>query len=412
MSRNLRRLAGVVRLGLARFTGRLFGGDSRQLWSSIAGVAFAVMLMTTVGGISLGLASQSAIESEDVDYWVVPDAASASAIAVSVDAPRLGGVHSVTDRLAEDDRVDYATPVLIRVLELSNPQTGHSEYVLVAGVIPDSTSRSIIGLPTAPLEPGDPHYADGNYDGRWTGQAVLSSGAATLLDAEQGTTLSPKTGSATNRSLTVSGVAESEYTTGVGEVPVALVHLSEAQTLSGATSGDQADQILVSTDDAAVAGDIEQLYPQTNVVKRTGFAQQQLSSSSLPLAIAVGAVLTAFVVGTLFVATMMGLEVLSERASLATLAAIGYSSSSRSLLLVVETLGVTLSGAVVGLGLGIGGIELTNVLTERYLGITSVARFDPLLVAAAFVVSVLIGLFASVYPVWLSHRANPVEVLQ
>ncbi|WP_225317633.1 MULTISPECIES: ABC transporter permease [Haloferax] len=368
--------------------------------------------MTTVGGISLGLASQSAIESEDVDYWVVPDAASESAIAVSVDAPRLGGVHAVTDQLNADDRIDYSTPVLIRVLKLSNPQTDTNEYILVAGVVPDSNSRSILGLPTGSLEPGDPHYANGQYTGPWTGEVVLSAGAAELLGAEQGTQLFPKSGSGIDKSFTVADVAESEYTTGVGEVPVALVHLSEAQALSGATNGDQADQILVSTDNAGVASDIEQLYPQTNVVKRTGFAQEQLSSSSLSLAIAVGAVLTAFVVGTLFVATMMGLEVLAERTSLATLAAIGYSSGSRSLLLVVETLSVTLIGAIIGLVLGMGGIELTNILSEKYLGIASVARFDPLLIAAAFVISIFIGVFASIYPVWLSHRANPVEVLQ
>ncbi|SEM06972.1 ABC transporter permease [Haloferax larsenii] len=410
MSRRLQRLAGVIRLGLARFTGRLFGGDSRQLWSSIAGVAFAVMLMTTVGGIGLGLASQSAIESEGVDYWVVPEAGSASAIAVSVDAPRLGGVHSVANKLNARSDVDYATPVLLHVTRIENPRTEASEYVLLVGVVGDGSNQSILGLPTTPLTPGDPYYADGDYDGPWTGEVVLSDAAATLLDVKKGEKIAPAT--APNETLSVATISESNYATGGGPISIGVVHLSEAQELAGATNGDQADQILVSTNNGAVRKEIESLYPGTEVVTQSGFAQQQASNSSLSLAIAIGGVVTAFVVGSLFVATLMGLEILSQTESFATLAAIGYSTRSRALLVLIETLSVTLLGGAIGLLFGLGGIELANYLGETYLGVSPVALFDPVLVGAAAVVALLIGATASVYPIWLSRRSNPLEVLQ
>jgi putative ABC transport system permease protein len=404
------RYGGLLRLAVGRIAGRVRRGDARQLFVSVLGVAVAIMLMVTVGGVAIGLASQSAIQGENVDYWIVPEGTTATSIAVSVGGPQLGGTHAAAARLNDHEQIEYATPVLLRVIQLRAPASDSTEYVIAVGVIPDDQPRSILGVSTGGLTPGDPHYANGSYEGPWTGEVVASDAAATLLDLEAGQDVSLPSRQ-TNRTLRVTNVSAGGEQTGMGPLPVVVLHQSELQSLTGATSGDPADQILVSTNSPNVRPTIENLYPRTTVVQKSGFSGQDLSTSSLPVAIALTAVLTAVVVGTLFVATMMGLELHADRRQLAVLAAIGYRTRSRAFLVVVETFVLTFLGAALGTGLGVGGIYLTNRLADSYLGVDSVAVFDPLLVAAAAVVAAVIAAFASIYPVWLTRRADVLEVL-
>jgi putative ABC transport system permease protein len=107
----------------------------------------------------------------------------------------------------------------------------------------------------------------------------------------------------------------------------------------------------------------------------------------------------------------MGLATVDDRRSLATFAAVGFSERSRVLLVLVEVLSTAVLGGVGGVALGVGGIALTNAASRRYVG-APVASVDARLLVAGVVVSVLIGLFAAVYPLWLSRRTPVVEVLE
>lgn len=403
-----RRVVSIVGLGLRRVLGRTRIAPQRVA-VSVLGVGLAVGLMVAVTGISLGLASQSVVESEGVDYWIVPENADVRSIAVSTGGLQLGDVHAASERIARDERVDYATPVLLELLPLQHPETGERVYVLAVGVVA-RPGGEVLGLPMDGLAAGDPHYAGGAYDGPWTGEVVLNDAAASLTNASVGSGLGVDR-SGWNESFQVVGVASGEAGTPIGTVPVAVVHLSELQAITGATDGDEADQILVSTTDRSVRSTLEGLYPRTTVVTRSGLNAQQLSSSNLPLAIAVAALVAAVVVGVLFVTTLMGLEVSADREELATLAVLGFSERSRSLLVGVETVVVSVFGGVVGLVLGGVGIVGVNAFGVQAFGLGSVALFDPVLVGYALVVSVVIGCVGAVYPVLLSRRAGLQEVL-
>ncbi|WP_144905861.1 ABC transporter permease [Halobellus captivus] len=404
------RYIGLLGIAVGRLVGRFRRGEGKQLAVSVLGVAIAIMLMVTVGGVALGLASQSAIQGDNVDYWIVPEDRTASSIAVSVDGPQLGGTHDITAELNTNPQIDYATPVLLRVVQLRAPASDTSEYIIVAGVVPDGGDREVLGVSTGALTPGDPFYANGTYDGRWTGEIVASEPAAELLSAEVGDSLTmPRQDS--NRSLHVENISTGSYNTGAGPLPIVVLHQSELQAITGATDGDPADQILVSTKSSDVRPELESLYPQSTVVSKGGFAEQSVSTSSLPVAVALTAVLTAVVVGTLFVATMMGLELHADRQRLAVLSAIGYRMRSQAFLVVAETFILTGIGTFVGVGLGLTGIAATNALATRYLGVQSVAIFDPVLVLTAGAVAVVIAAAASIYPVWLTRRTDVLEVL-
>jgi hypothetical protein len=299
-----RRLLAVFRLGVRRLYGKLAGAESTRLVLSVTGIAVAIMLLTTVSGIALGLGSQTAVQSDNVDYWVVPESGDVQSIAVSTGGTQLGNTHAVSAEIAADERVDHATPVLLQVIPIAG--SSGPEYVLFVGVVPpEEGNPTVPGLPTASLSPGDPYYANGSYDGEWTGEAVLNPTTAELLNVSAGGQIDiPRV----DQPITTAEVAEGDFTTGVGSVPVALVHLSELQQMADVTGTDSADQILVNTNAAGVESRLEGIYPKTTVVTQTGIAAEDASISSLPLAMAVAAFITALVVGVLFTATMMGLE--------------------------------------------------------------------------------------------------------
>jgi len=400
------RARSLVGLAVARVAGRFRIAPQRVLLA-VLGVGVAVGLMVSVTGVSLGLASQSVVQSDGVDYWLVPEQASVESIAISTGGPRLGDVHRTSHQIGTDDRVDYVTPVLLELVPVRDATTGDRTYVFAVGVVPEP-GQSVLDLPAGRLAPGDPYYQNGSYNGTWTGDAILNTAAATVTNTSTGSQLTPVS---TNRSMTVVNVSDGGVGTAGGGVPVMLVHLSELQDLTGSTSGDTADQLLVSTNDPSVKSSLEGRYPETTVVTRSGLSSQRVSASNLPLAVAVAALVSAVVVGVLFVTTLMGLEVSADRQQLGALAGIGFSQRSRSLLVAAETLIISILGGIVGIGIGILGIIGVNRLGERYFGVDTVAVFDPQLAGYALLVAVGIGLVGALYPVWLSRRGNVLEVL-
>jgi putative ABC transport system permease protein len=363
--------------------------------------------MVAVTGVSLGLASQSVIQSDDVDYWVIPEQASVETLAVSTGGTRLGNVHSTSREIERDDRVSYATPVLLELLPVRDGDTGERVYILAAGIIP-SPGQTVLGLSTDPLTPGDPHYANGSYDGPQTGEAILNDAASTLTNTSTGDRLAL---SDRNHSFTVQNVSQGDTELATGNLPVVIVHLSELQALTGGTTGDTADQLLVSTSDPGVRKALDGRYPRTTVVTRSGLSAQQISTSNLPLAVAVAALVSAVVVGVLFITTLMGLEISADREQLAALAAIGFGHRSLSLLVAAETVVVALIGGTVGIGIGVGGIVAANEVGDRLVGIDTIALFEPQLIGYALGIALLIGLLGALYPVWISRRTDVVEVL-
>lgn len=406
MSR-VRRLWSLCGIARQRVAGRARIAPQRVALT-VAGVALAIGLMVSVTGIAFGLASQSVVESEEVDYWIVPEGASTESVVVSTGGLQLGDVHATARTIDADDRVEYATPVMISLLSFQDAATDVQRYILTVGIVPQP-DIDVLGLSATPLTSGDPYFNSGSYDGQWTGELVMNDAAGTVLNASTGTTLNSSR--APNRSFTVVNVSESQATGVGGTVPVALMHLSELQALSGAQSGDQANQILVSTNNRNVRGSLTDQYPRTQVVERSGLSAQEVSTSNLPLAVALAALISAVVVGVLFVTTLMGLEVNASRQELGMLAAMGFARRSRSLVIAVETVLLSLVGGILGIGLGSLGIIGINTFGVETLGLGTIALFDPLMAVYALGVAAVIGVIGAIYPVLLSSRTTQLEVL-
>lgn len=411
------RLLTIPRLAVLRVRGRLMGPDSGRLRLCVVGVALAVALMIVLTGVSIGLASQSTVQSDEVDFWIMPEGADEGSAVLPGEGTSLGSVHEVTADLSADDRVDYVTPVLIEPVGLVHEETDQRGYILVMGVIP-TTDRTVNGIPLDGLDQSYGYYNDGGYDGTWSGGVVATDATIDVLELDtdrdgSGDVIGERLtahGDGGTYNLTIVAGTDAGITSGVGEVPTVVLPLAEAQRLTGHVENDQADQILVSTNDRAVRSDLEGVYPGTSVVSRAGLTGAELTASSLPLAMAVSSFLVSVVVGVLFVATMMGLELTANRRMLATLDAIGFSSRSRSFLIFAETITIAAIGGVFGTVLGVGGIVALNRLVVDRLGV-SVAQFEPALVGYGVAVAIVIGILAAPYPVWLARRQDTLEVL-
>jgi putative ABC transport system permease protein len=392
------RWRGLVAVGCKRTFGMVTGSDGGRIRLSVAGVAVAIGILVLVTGVGLGLTTDATVRGSDVDYWIVPEGGGGSAL-VDTGGPSLGAVHSTSQRIAGIDGVEYATPVLTKPLKLRS-QDGTEEYVLAVGVVSAEPNPRIAGLSPAGLTAGDPHYAGGGYDGPWTGEVVASDAAAAVLNASNGSQLVTVS---SNRTFTTTAITRSESGP-QGNVPIVLVQLSELQSIVGATESDQADQVLVSTDSRAVGDKLEGIYPRTTVESRTSFLVSGLVDEQLPLALALTGLLASLVVGTLFVCTTMGMEIVADQRALSTMAALGLARRSRLVVVGVQTISVVLVGGIVGVILGTVGIATADWTVAQAVGIDGAATFHPTLLAYGILVAAVIGVFSLPYVLAVSSR--------
>jgi putative ABC transport system permease protein len=374
----------------------------------IAGVAVAVALLFVVTSVSIGLADSTTVQSEGIDYWIVPDDGGSGSVPLESEGARLSQVHDITADLNADDRIEYASPVALQPLRLENPSTGDREYVIAIGILPPDGQRRVADMRLGPLSEAYPYYAGGEYDGEWTGEFVASPAVADRLALGVNDTAAV---SGANRTLTLVGVNDREMTAGFGEVPAVAMPLAELQSLTGLDGADEADQILVSTTDPSVESSLAAIYPRTEVVSRAGLTGFQATSTNLPLAMALAATIVAGGIGVAFVATMMGLELTAGRRELAVLGAVGFSRRSRALVVVSETVTVAVIGGALGVGLGAVATVAVNAGVASAIGVPSLATVTPAVAGYAFVVAVLVGLCAAPYPLYLTIRTDTVEAL-
>ncbi|MDZ7730422.1 MAG: hypothetical protein U5K37_05145 [Natrialbaceae archaeon] len=183
------RFVGRCGLAIRRFKVRATVQAPWRTWTAIVGVALSVAILLVVTGLALGIAGPAGGTGDGQTYWIVPESSNDGSLLVSSSSTRFGVAHESIELIERIDGVRYATPVLVEIMPVESPD-GTREHVAVIGIVPQD-GASVFGLSTEGLTPGTPFYADGQYDGEWTGDAVVSLGAAELTGASEGTSLAP-----------------------------------------------------------------------------------------------------------------------------------------------------------------------------------------------------------------------------
>lgn len=365
---------------------------------SVLGVAVVIALLVMVTGLGVGLATNTTVYDEDIDYWIVPATDSPESPLIATDNPQFNSVHQANDRIRDHDDVEYATPVLSQVLRIRTNET--EEYVLVVGIINTSKLERVAGLSTHSLSPHDPYYMNGEYDGEWTGDTVLSRSAADTLSVSTGDPVSI----VGNNSFTVSAVDNQSRS--VGNVPTALVQLSELQSITGSTTYDQADQFVVGTNTPAVQSELQGLYPNSDIRSRGEMTVSDTRDSELSLALALTAFLVSLSIGMLFVITTSGLEIVADQQQLVILSAMGISTRSQLKLIGVETIVMAGLGGLFGAVSGVVGIRLINIVSIRTITTEPIAVSHPLFIGYGVSVALLVGLLSLPFLLVTARRVS------
>lgn len=381
------RLLGLCRLALSRLWKQATRTTSGRLLATVAGVALTVAVLLLVTGVGLALAGGGVATEDDADVRIAPNERAVVASLDGVEGPRLGNVTDRTDQLRSRSGIDHASPVLVESVRLEPGDGGESSIVLLVGVVPDGESRTVAGLPTDSL------HGDGE------GTIVLSATAADRFEGDAGTLTR-----ASDRGGEVEFTVAATQSSTVEDAPVALVSLTDLQTLAGAGDDDLADRLLLWGDVDAAAAAGADAYPEATVERTAATTPTSLFEDDL--AFATG--LLAFVVGvglcTAFIATTMGMTAEEDRRVLAILEAVGIPTYSRLTVVGISTLATTLVGAILGVGLG----WLAIVATNRLVGST-VAIAHPLFVPYGLVVALVAGLLAVPYPLVVAARTSVLE---
>lgn len=384
--RLLTRWVGLIAVGIRRTASRATHTAKQRSRFSVLGVAVAIALLIMVTGLGVGLATSTTVYDDDVDYWIVPETDSPESPLIATDNIQFSSVHETNDRIHSYDGVDATTPVLAQVLRIESSDT--AEYILVVGVINTPELDRVVGVDSDLLTPQDPYYANGEYNGEWTGEVVLSDGAADILATSPGESVAV----AGNNTFTVTAIDNQSSST--GDIPTALLQLSELQQITGAAEYDQADQFVVSTNSPSVQNKLEGVYPQSSVQTRGEMTANQVAESDLSLALALTALVVSLSIGTLFVVTTSGLEIVADQQQLAVLSAMGLSIKSQLQLVGTQTVVLTGLGGLIGTIGGLAGIRLINTIAVRTITTEPIATSHPVFIVYGIGVALVVGLLS------------------
>lgn len=403
----------LVGFSVSRLWNRATRTRSGRIAATITAVALTVGLLLVLTGVALGLADGGVVTESDATVEIAPESSSSISAVDGVEGPRLGDANGRAATIGDEDDVDHASPVLVETVKLEDAD-GEPRTVLLVGVVPDGEPRTVAGLPTNELEPGDSHYANGSYDGLPQQEAVLSEAAAERLGASTDDELAvagdagPTGPDGDDPAVTVTAVEAADEDAG-NDAPVALVHLSELQTVAGSSDGELADRMLVWGDSEAAEAAGADAYPEATVDATGGVSLDSLFDDGLALATSVLALVASVAICAAFVATTMGMTVDEDRQTLAVLESIGFPAISRLAIVALSTLVTTVAGALLGVGVGIGGIHAVNGLASATIAPGAVAIVHPLFVPYAVAVAVFSALIAVPYPLAVASRTSVLE---
>ncbi len=379
--------AKIAIIGLLRRKGRTF-------FTAFA-VAIAVSMAILLVSVGVGLKQGSAaMYQNDVDYWIIPKDSTVTDLVSNSEKTMLGDVHQSTGRITSDPDIKGATPVLNKLVYASS--SGNPKVILGIGVIPgsvDAMPASAQGLSAG--------------DSNSTGEVVVNDRAAELLGLKQGDSLYiGASGKSLNKSFRVVGViSAAEYSLS----PIAVLHLSELQKLTGNVRGDRANYIIAQGDNALPF--LKVLFPDAVVLSSEEYSAYSLVSDKKIFATALAVSMVSMFIAILFISSTMILSINEKQKEFAAMRAIGISKGSIMKIVLYESIILSMLGAFFGILLSSAGEKLLNSIAFELFGTGQVAVISPLLAMGGAGIAFAAGIFSGLVPVIMTRRTDIVGAL-
>ena len=364
---------------------------------TVSAVAVAVSMAILLVSIGVGLKQGTAsMYEESVDYWIMPKDSSVTDIISSSEKTMLGNVHQSTGMIYSNPDIKVATPVLNRLIYASSP--GNSPKVILGiGIIP--AGAETLPVSAQDLTPGDYHFTNNT----WTGEAVINEKTAKLLGLKVGDTM--RLGTATsslnnsNNSFRVMGIISE---TGYSISPIAVLHLSELQELTGNLKGDRANYIIAQG--SGSLDYIRGLFPDALVLGNAEYSVYNIASDKKILATAIAVSAISALISILFISSTMVLSINEKKQELSLMKAIGISQSSIAKMVLYESVILSLLGGIMGILFSRLGQEVLNISAYRFFGAGQVSVVNPMLQLGGIAIALAAGILSGLIPVIMTKR--------
>ena len=402
---------------------------------TILGIALATSLVVLLLALSAGVETSAdrLATSSGVDLLATSANTSLSTAAF----PPMSGAHSMPARFAAaDPNVATASPWVLGDLVFANSTLyarsnasangsavpsgwGPTGSAAVGWIPGDNTGIEVpsVTAGTGFPDPGDPHYANGSFNGTPTGDVVLDQGLAGVLQVGVGSLLWVNPATPAGPASLAGWFANASAFRVVGIsgpfwlLPSALLgffYLSELQSLIGGASAstDYASLVLVhlrsndhpATDQTTLA----RSFPALTVFTLGDILGEVQRTVDLYRTFGAIIGLLGLVVATLFTSTVLLMSVDDRSRDIAVQRALGFSRASVGLEVVEESLTMGVLGLLVGLPLGFLAATGVNAFLEGLLaGLPagfSFVSFDPSVLGLGFAEVLFVSLAASAAP--------------
>ena len=366
----------------------------------IALAAFAVMVLASVG-LGVVETGEGKFDQSGRDLWIVGGPVSLGSDSGGGVAGGITDAHQLHEELIAREDVDTAAALAFRTVYVSNDSRRFETVIGAGAPAVDTAVRITEGRG---FTSGDPHYANGTYEGPMTREVVVDPRTAALFDVGLNDTLyiGGTLAAARENEFRVVGISPT-FSNFLGS-PTVVLHLSELQAVTGTTGTDRATLMTVKLAEGASVDraerEIQAQYPEYDV--RTNREQLESTLREQAVVIASGTALAVFAVvsGVAVTVNVLVSYVYRRRRELAALKAVGLSTATLVGLTLVQALVLGVCGGALGVVLTVLSIPVLNAIAAALVGFEGVVslRGDVLLlgVALAVVTSALAGAIASV----------------
>lgn len=378
----------------------------------VLAVALAVLSTTLLASVGVGVLETGAqqLEQADRDLWI---SGGPTRIGPAGLQNGITGAHEVSAEMSEREGVRNAAPIAYQTVYVG---TDPSDLRTIVGVgIPGGGGSTVSITEGEGFGGGDPHYADGSYDGPMTHEVVVSPRVAEQFDVEPGDTLhvGGTVASARANEFTVVGVSPT-FSRFLG-TPTVFLLLSELQEVAGTTGSDRAGQIIVTlepgVDAASMEREFERAYPEYQVNTNQEQLQAVLGGQALVFASAGVLVVLAVLAGVALTVNVLALLVHHQRRAFATLKAGGVSSWTLGWVVVWQAVLVAMLGAALGLALTPVGVEFLNWLAVGLVGFEDLVRSPRWVYLVGGGIALGIGVLGAAVAAWRIAAIRPLSEL-
>lgn len=380
------------------------------------GIALAVLATTLLASVGAGVVEtgQEKFSSSGRDLWVTGGPVQFAPGSVGGFEASIRDSHRVANEIGSHPSVRIAAPMAFQTV-----------YV---GTSPDNLSRVVgVGVPFAAegtisvtkgstfSDHGDPHYANGSYDGPLTKEIIIDPQIADRFGVSVGDTIhvGGTLQGATRNEYRVVGISPT-FTRFLGS-PTVTLHLSELQTMTQTAYNDEAAMITVQLEDGAnpeaVERDLQTQFPQYDVRTNQEQFRAVLENKAVVIAAGSALVVLAVIAGLALTINLLALLIYQQRDTIAALRAIGLSTLPLVGAFAIQGVVLGVLGGAVGLAATPLFAVVLNRIAASVVGFEGLVQTPPMVYVAGGGIAVVVGTIAAVVAGWRVASVDPNERL-